>query len=296
MCLLGGLTSVGVGPSERARVGLGTSHALVFVHVHVIIGLETFGPPLLDGLFGLASGASEHAFVMKHNYHMPAWLLMRGVVRATFGFSEIHFKGRTFGLRHVPHPVDVTTSGQNDVARTFRDLHLNAMQVVAVFRERMVLLGPLDHLPGVLGQLLPNPFQNHLVQVVGVTFARWYKDSVCAFHDLARFEVVVGDLFVVHGILVHFVVGNAFLVEVFGRNGALLMHLLELGLVFGSGWGLLQVPCRFFLKSLPGSFDLLFCIANHVFEAFANEGPKLFVEFVDAFLTVAVYDAFGKVS
>ena len=81
-----------------------------------------------------------------------------------------------------------------------------------------------------------------------------------------------------------------------GSNGTFFAHLLELDLVLGSGWGLLQVPCRFFLKSLSGSFDLLLCIANHVFEAFANEGPKLVVEFFDAFLTVAVYDAFGEVS
>ena len=125
MCLFGGITSVAVWASERARVGLGHSDAFALVHVQVILTLEKFGPPLLDRLFGPALATSEHAFVMKHNYHMPAWLAMRVVVRTTFGFLQIHFEGRTFGLRHILHSVDVTTSGQNLVARAFRDLHLH---------------------------------------------------------------------------------------------------------------------------------------------------------------------------
>ena len=62
---------------------------------------------------------------MKHNYHMSAWLEMRVVVRTTRDILEIHFEGRFFGLRYVLHSVDVTTSGQNFVARAFRDLHLH---------------------------------------------------------------------------------------------------------------------------------------------------------------------------
>ena len=119
------------------------------------------------------------------------------------------------------------------------DSYLNCIQVGAVFCEWMAGPGPLGHLLGVLGQLLPLPFQNLHVQIVGVHSARFCEDAICTFHDLARLESVGGVLLVVHGILVHLFVGRAFFVEVFRRNGTLGPDLLELGLVVRSGWGLL---------------------------------------------------------